>query len=128
MGVFEPGSHGSTFGGNPLAAAVALETLKVYDDEGIVEKSRLKGHILAEWLQHLNQIPIVKATRCRGLWGGIQLQQQPYPFYYCEKLLEAGVATVTAKNDTIRLSPALNIKPGILDKALDKIEKVLKRE
>jgi ornithine--oxo-acid transaminase len=128
MDVFEPGSHGSTFGGNPLASAVALETLRVYENEGIIEQARFRGAYLAERLQYFNQIPIVKETRCRGLWAGIQLHKQPSEYYFCEKLLEKGVATITAQNDTIRLSPALNIKFPILEEALAKIEKVLKAE
>src|SRR5262245_18276201 len=72
MDVFTPGSHGSTFGGNPLAAAVGLEALRVIEDEGLVEKSReLGAHMLAR-LQAISS-PVVRSVRGRGLWAGAEI-------------------------------------------------------
>src|SRR5882757_6928918 len=73
MDVFEPGSHGSTFGGNPLAAAVGLEALRVLRDEGLVEKSRVLG---AHMLRRLRAIksPALKDVRGRGLWVGAEIE------------------------------------------------------
>ncbi|MCX8006451.1 MAG: aminotransferase class III-fold pyridoxal phosphate-dependent enzyme, partial [Burkholderiaceae bacterium] len=72
MAVFEPGSHGSTFGGNALAAAVALEALQVIEDEGLVARSAALGaHLLAR-LQAIES-PLIRAVRGRGLWAGLDL-------------------------------------------------------
>src|SRR5256885_5509181 len=73
MDVFTPGSHGSTFGGNPLAAAVALEALHVIRDEGLVEKSRVPGAHMLERLRAIKS-PALKAVRGRGLWAGAEIE------------------------------------------------------
>jgi hypothetical protein len=72
MDVFTPGSHGSTFGGNPLAAAVGLEALHVLRDEGLVEKSRVLGNHMLRRLRAID-VPALKAVRGRGLWVGAEI-------------------------------------------------------
>src|SRR5438270_9259152 len=72
MDVFTPGSHGSTFGGNPLAAAGALEALHVIRDEGLVEKSRVLGAHMLERLRAIDS-PALKEVRGRGLWAGAEI-------------------------------------------------------
>ena len=72
MDVFTPGSHGSTFGGNPLAAAVGLEALQVIRDEGLVEKSRVLGAHMLERLRAIHS-PALKEVRGRGLWAGAEI-------------------------------------------------------
>src|SRR5215469_15599981 len=91
MDVFTPGSHGSTFGGNPLAAAVGLEALRVIADEGLVEKSRVLGAHMLERLRAIAS-PAIKEVRGRGLWAGADIN----PAYagareVCERLLAEGV-------------------------------------
>src|SRR5205085_9837711 len=91
MDVFTPGSHGSTFGGNPLAAAVALEALHVIRDEGLVEKSRVLG---AHMLARLSACPSVtlKEVRGRGLWAGAEINpDRASAREVCERLLQKGV-------------------------------------
>src|SRR5579864_6887989 len=91
MDVFTPGSHGSTFGGNPLAAAVGLEALRVLEEEGLVEKSRALGAHMLERLRSIKS-PALKEVRGRGLWAGAEID----PAFgsareACERLLRKGV-------------------------------------
>src|SRR5437660_7441440 len=72
MDVFTPGSHGSTFGGNPLAAAVGLEALNVIRDEGLVERSRTLGDYMLERLRAIRS-PVLTEIRGRGLWAGAEI-------------------------------------------------------
>src|SRR6266851_10379081 len=72
MDVFTPGSHGSTFGGNPLAAAVGLEALYVIRDEGLVERSAVLGAHMIERLRRIKS-PVLKEVRGRGLWAGAEI-------------------------------------------------------
>jgi ornithine--oxo-acid transaminase len=126
MDVFTPGSHGSTFGGNPLAAAVGLEALHVIEDEGLVEKSRVLG---AHMLARLNAIssPVVNTVRGRGLWAGAEIN----PRYasareVCERLLAKGVLSKETHDTVVRLAPPLVIARADLDWALDRFEEVLR--
>ena len=92
MNVFTPGSHGSTFGGNPLAAAVGLEALLVMRDEKLVEKSRIDGaHMLAR-LRAIDS-PALKDVRGRGLWAGAEINPEfATAREACERLLGEGRA------------------------------------
>jgi ornithine--oxo-acid transaminase len=126
MDVFTPGSHGSTFGGNPLAAAVGLEALRVIEEEGLVEKSRALGaHMLAR-LQAIAS-PIIKSVRGRGLWAGAEID----PRYasareVCERLLTKGVLSKETHDTVVRLAPPLVISRQDLDWALDRFEDVVR--
>src|SRR5262245_57109789 len=125
MDVFTPGSHGSTFGGNPLAAAVGLEALHVIEDEGLVERSR---HLGAHMLTRLRAIknPALKGVRGRGLWVGAEID----PAYasardVCLRLLDKGVLSKDTHNTVVRLAPPLVIERADLDLALDAFEETL---
>jgi ornithine--oxo-acid transaminase len=125
MDVFTPGSHGSTFGGNPLAAAVGLEALRVIEEEGLVERSRTLGaHMLAR-LRALKS-PALKAVRGRGLWVGAEIE----PAYasardVCLRLLEKEVLSKDTHGTVVRLAPPLVIERADLDRALDALEETL---
>src|SRR6202040_3681430 len=90
MDVFTPGSHGSTFGGNPLAAAVGLEALRVIRDEGLVERSRELGEHLLARLRAIRS-PVVKQVRGRGLWAAAEIDPRFAPAREaCERLFAKG--------------------------------------
>ena len=123
MDVFTPGSHGSTFGGNPLAAAVGHETLDVLSDENLIELSNSNGAYMLNELKKINS-PIIKEIRGRGLWVGIELIPDIPANLFVKRLIAHGVITVQAHGKTIRLSPALNISNELLNTALYKIREV----
>ena len=92
MDVFTPGSHGSTFGGNPLAAAVGLEALRVIDEEGLVERSRVLGAHMLDRLRAIES-PALKDVRGRGLWAGAEIDPRfASAREACERLLGKGRA------------------------------------
>src|SRR5256885_3435837 len=125
MDVFTPGSHGSTFGGNPLAAAVALEALHVIRDEGLVEKSRVLGAHMLEQLRAIESAAL-KAVRGRGLWAGAEIDPNiASAREVCERLLGKGVLSKETHDTVARLAPPLVIARADLDWALDRFEEVL---
>ena len=126
MDVFTPGSHGSTFGGNPLAAAVGLEALRIIEDEDLVEKSRVLGaHMLARLRAISN--PLVKAVRGRGLWAGADIDPEVASARtVCERLLAKGVLSKETHDTVVRFAPPLIIDRGDLDWALDRFEEVVR--
>ena len=125
MDVFTPGSHGSTFGGNPLAAAVGLEALHVIRDEGLVERSaRLGAHMMAR-LRALAH-PALKEVRGRGLWAGAEMDPHIVSAReVCERLLAKGVLSKETHRTVVRLAPPLVIAADDLDWALDRFAEVL---
>jgi ornithine--oxo-acid transaminase len=125
MDVFTPGSHGSTFGGNPLAAAVGLEALHVLRDEGLVERSRVLG---THMLQRLRAIasPALAEVRGCGLWAGAEIAPAVAGARaVCERLLAKGVLSKDTHGTVVRLAPPLVIAREDLDWALDRFEEVL---
>jgi ornithine--oxo-acid transaminase len=125
MDVFTPGSHGSTFGGNPLAAAVGLEALHVIRDEGLVERSRVLGADMLERLRAIES-PALKAVRGRGLWAGAEIDPNiASAREVCERLLGKGVLSKETHHTVVRLAPPLVIARDDLDWALDRFEDVL---
>ena len=125
MDVFTPGSHGSTFGGNPLAAAVGLEALQVIRDEGLVEKSRVLGAHMLERLRALKS-PALKEVRGRGLWVGAEIDPAVASAREaCERLLEKRVLSKETHGTVVRLAPPLIISREELDWALDRFEDVV---
>jgi ornithine--oxo-acid transaminase len=125
MEVFTPGSHGSTFGGSPLAAAVGLEALRVIEDEGLVENSRVLGAHMLERLTALVS-PVLKAVRGRGLWVGADIDPRfASARMVCERLLTKGVLSKETHETVVRLAPPLVIERRDLDWALDRLEEVL---
>jgi ornithine aminotransferase len=119
-----PGSHGSTFGGNPLAACVALEALRVIEDENLVGRSRDLG---AHLLGRLRQIrsPLVRAVRGRGLWAGVELEPRVSARDVVERLAQRGVLTKDTHGTVIRFAPPLTISRDALDWGLDVFAAVL---
>jgi ornithine--oxo-acid transaminase len=126
MNVFTPGSHGSTFGGNPLAAAVGLEALHVIGEEGLVERSRVLGTYMLERLRAIKS-PALKAVRGLGLWVGAEIDPQiASARMACERLLVKGVLSKETHDTVVRLAPPLVIARDDLDFALDRFEEVLR--
>ncbi len=124
LGVFTPGSHGSTFGGNPLACAVAVAALEVLEDEQLVQRSAELGARLAERLRKLDSDRI-KEIRGRGLFVGIELYESARP--YCERLKELGLLCKETHETTIRLAPPLTITDAELEYALERIVQVFEK-
>ncbi|HET9025248.1 MAG TPA: ornithine--oxo-acid transaminase [Burkholderiaceae bacterium] len=119
-----PGSHGSTFGGNPLAARVALEALRVIEDEKLVERSRELGAHLLDRLRHLRS-PLIRAVRGRGLWAGVELTPDVSARAVVERLAERGVLTKDTHGSVVRFAPPLTISRAALDWGLDVFTAVL---
>jgi len=125
MNVFEPGDHGSTFGGNPIAAAVGLAALDTLVDERLVERSASLG---ARMLSRLSAIknPLIREVRGRGLFAGIELDAAKIrAASVVERLLRAGILTRDTHRNTIRMAPPFVIEPAEIDWAVDQIEHVL---
>jgi ornithine--oxo-acid transaminase len=125
LGVLRPGEHGSTFGGNPLACAVARTALRVLVEEGMIENSAVMG---AYFLKALKQIqnPAVKEVRGRGLMIGLELYPEAGGARsYCERLMSVGVLCKETHENIIRFAPPLVIDKEEIDWALERIEKIL---
>lgn len=122
MGVFEPGSHGSTFGGNPLACAVASAALEVTIGERLAERSDELGGYLLKKLKLISS-PLIHEVRGRGLFIGIELIESARP--YCEALMRAGLLCKETHENTIRLAPPLIIEKEQLDWAYERLVSVL---
>ena len=125
MDVFTPGSHGSTFGGNPIAAAIGLEALHVLRDEGLVARSRVLGARMIERLRAIKS-PALKEVRGVGLWAGAEIDPTVASAReVCERLLAKGVLSKETHSTVVRLAPPLVIAREDLDWALDRFEEVL---
>ncbi len=122
LGVFNPGDHGSTFGGNPLACAIAMEALNVIVDESLVEKSAELGDYLIGKLKTINTNRI-KEIRGKGLFIGIELNEPARP--YCEALKQDGLLCKETHENVMRLAPPLVIGKEEIDWAFDKVKKAL---
>jgi ornithine--oxo-acid transaminase len=122
LGVFNPGSHGSTFGGNPLACAVSVAALEVLEEEGLSQRSLELGEYFKQKLSEINN-PIIKEVRGRGLFIGVELTEAARP--YCEKLKEKGLLCKETHDTVIRFAPPLVISQEDLDWAIEKINRVL---
>ncbi|WP_078393113.1 ornithine--oxo-acid transaminase [Shouchella patagoniensis] len=122
LGVFEPGSHGSTFGGNPLACAVAIEALQVLEDERLVENAEQVGNYFISQLKKLSH-PSIAEVRGVGLFIGIELTEPARPF--CEKLKEKGLLCKETHENVIRFAPPLIITKEEIEGALTHIKAVL---
>jgi ornithine--oxo-acid transaminase len=122
LGVFRPGQHGSTFGGNPLACAVAREVIAMLATGEFQERSAKLG---AHMLDRLNALPAdaVREVRGRGLWAGIEFARLPGR-EACERLADRGVLAKDTHGSTIRLAPPLVISEADLDWALDQVEAI----
>jgi ornithine--oxo-acid transaminase len=131
MDVFEPGSHGSTFGGNALAAAVALEALNVIEDEELVARSaRMGAHLIARLRRVMKAArPLIRDVRGRGLWAAVDID----PAYatareLVEGLAAHGVLSKETHETVIRFAPPLTITQDLIDRAVDVFEGVVLRK
>ncbi len=125
MDVYTPGSHGSTYGGNPLGAAVASAALDVLIEEKLVENADELGAYFTEKLRKIDT-PHVEEIRSRGLLVGVEIKQssgKARPF--CEKLKQHGILAKETHESVIRFAPPLVITREEIDWALERIEKVL---
>jgi ornithine--oxo-acid transaminase len=125
LGVFTPGTHGSTFGGNPLACAIGLEVLAILRTGELQERSAKLGEHMLRTLREAD-LSAVRETRGRGLWAGIQLTPGAMPARTrCEELMQHGVLAKDTHEATIRLAPPLVISEQDLDWALERVKQVL---
>lgn len=122
LGVFNPGSHGSTFGGNPLACAVSIASLEVLEEEKLAERSLELGEYFMKRLQEIKS-PKIKEIRGRGLFIGVELTEEARP--YCERLKELHVLCKETHDTVIRFAPPLTITKKELDFAIDQIKQIL---
>ena len=122
LGVFKPGDHGSTFGGNPLACAIARAALRALVDEKMVENSATLGAYFLERLREIKS-PQVKQVRGLGLWIGVEMTGPARP--YCEKLKDEGILCKETHEHVIRFAPPLVITKDEIDWAVQRIEKVI---
>ena len=124
MGVFRPGDHGSTFGGNPLGCAVARTALRVLVEEKMVELSAELGTYFLRELCKLRS-PLIREVRGKGLWIGIELNTSAR--LYCEALKDLGVLCKETHDTVIRLAPPLVIAREEVDWATEQIRRVLEK-
>jgi ornithine--oxo-acid transaminase len=122
LGVFNPGTHGSTFGGNPIACAVSIAALDVLVDEKLAEKSLELGEYFINKLKEIKN-PIIKEIRGRGLFIGVELSEPARK--YCEQLKEQGLLCKETHESVIRFAPPLVISKEELDWAIERIKNVL---
>ncbi len=128
LGVFKPGDHGSTFGGNPLACAVAREALKVLIEEKLIENSAKLGSYMVDQLRKIPS-PHVKEIRGRGLMIGVELNPQAGGARrFCESLQTKGLLCKETHEHVLRIAPPLIIQEPEIDWALERIADVLSQK
>jgi ornithine--oxo-acid transaminase len=124
LGVFHPGDHGSTFGGNPLGCAVARAALRVLIDERMVERSAELGAYFIEKLRAIKS-PEIKDVRGVGLWIGMEMKGKARP--YCEALKQLGILCKETHDHVIRIAPPLTITKDEIDWAAARIRQVIEK-
>lgn len=125
MEVFKPGDHGSTFGGNPIAAAVGLAALETLIGEGLIERAAAVGAHLLNRLASIKS-PIIREVRGRGLFAGVELHRDlASAAAVTMRLLQAGVLTKDTHRNTIRFAPPLIIDEAQVDWAVERLAEVL---
>jgi ornithine--oxo-acid transaminase len=122
LGVYQPGDHGSTFGGNPLGCAVARTALRVLIEEKLVERSAEQGAYFLDRLKTLRSTAL-REVRGKGLWIAVELHSPARP--YCEALKEEGILCKETHDKVVRLAPPLVITKDEIDWAFDRIKKVV---
>jgi ornithine--oxo-acid transaminase len=128
LGVFEAGDHGSTFGGNPVACAIAREALRVLVDERMIENAAVMGEYFQEHLAEINS-PHIKEVRGRGLMIGVELTPEAGGARrFCEALQENGILAKETHRNIIRFAPPLIITKEQVDWAVERIRPVLLME
>ena len=127
LGVFKPGDHGSTFGGNPLACAVARAALQVIVDENLVDNAAAMGSYFLDRLRQIKS-PHIKEVRGRGLLIGIELLPEAGGARrFCESLKDKGLLCKETHTHILRIAPPLIIQKADIDWALERLEDVLKK-
>jgi len=125
MDVFRPGDHGSTFGGNPLAAAVALEALNIIVEEDLPARSASMGAFLLGELQRIES-PLVKDVRGKGLFVGLEIEpRRASAREVVERLMHKGILSKETHETVVRLAPPLSISRDELQWAVERIREVL---
>ena len=125
LGVFRPGEHGSTFGGNPLACAIGREVLALLADGRLMPGPRRSASSAAARLRAA-AYPAVREVRQRGLWLAIELVDEALPARRaCEQLMERGVLVKDTHDTALRLAPPLTVSADELDWALERVDEVL---
>lgn len=128
LGVLKPGQHGSTFGGNPMACAVARAALRVLVEEGMIENAETMGDYFLEGLRGIRN-NLVKEVRGRGLMLAVEFHPEAGGArQYCEALRDSGILCKETHVDTIRFAPPLIIDRDQVDWALERIEPVLRMQ
>ena len=123
MNHFNPGSHGSTFGGNPLAAKVASKALDLLYTDNLIENSKIMGSYLKEKLSEMNH-SFIKEIRGKGLWIGVELDSNISAKKICFSLMDEGILAKETHETVIRFAPPLLINKDEIDWAMKKINKV----
>ena len=124
MQVFTPGDHGSTFGGNPLAAAVALTAIDVLFDEGLIERSATQGAYLLGLLQTLES-PLIRDIRGKGLFVGVEVDRERIVARdVVDRLLARGILSKDTHGTVVRLAPPLTIDRETIDWAVEEVRAV----
>lgn len=127
MSVFDPGSHGSTFGGNPLAAAIGLASIEIIEDEQLVERSAVLGGYLKQRLEAVRSNSI-REVRGKGLWVGVDVDPAAMSARrICEALAEEGVLSKETHETVIRFAPPLTITRDEIDWGMERVERVFAR-
>jgi ornithine--oxo-acid transaminase len=125
MSVFTPGDHGSTFGGNPLAAAVGLEALNILVEDDLPGRSASMGNYMLEGLRSLGS-PLIKSIRGLGLFVGVEIDPALGTARdVCERLMQRGVLSKETHDTVVRLAPPLTISRREIDWAIEQIDTVL---
>jgi ornithine--oxo-acid transaminase len=125
MDVFAPGDHGSTFGGNPIAAAVGLEALDLLIDQRLIERAAAIGPHLFNRLSAIKS-PLIREVRGRGLFAGVELDHdRVLARTVAERCLQAGLLTNSTHRNTVRFAPPLIIDESQIDSAVNGFSQVL---
>lgn len=124
LGVFKPGTHGSTFGGNPLGAAVSLKAMEILVRDNYPKMAEEKGNYFISKLKEIENEDIVE-VRGKGLFVGVEFNENAAP--YVKKLMENGVLAKETHDKTIRFAPAITITYEELDDAISKIKKAFSK-
>jgi ornithine--oxo-acid transaminase len=126
MAVFTPGDHGSTFGGNPLAAAVGLEALNILVEDNLAARSASMGKYMLDKLQNIDS-PLIKDIRGVGLFVGVEIDPAlGTAREVCERLMQHGILSKETHDTVVRLAPPLTIGRSEIDWALERISEVLR--
>jgi len=125
LGVFMPGDHGSTFGGNPLACAVARTAMKVLVEEGLIENAAEVGRYFFDLLEEI-QSPYIQEVRGKGLMIGVELKPEAGGARrFCQELKEKGLLCKETHENVIRFAPPLIITTEEVDWAMERVAAVL---